>query len=139
MDEHEITRAEQMRVRTRKFAVRVLQAFRSLNRSPESRILGSQMLRSGTSVAANYRAACRARSRNEFIAKLGIVSEETDETEFWLSFFIEAGMLKEKQTELLLKEAGELNAIFSTSLLTAKANAKLLKSPRRKKNSPITQ
>ena len=70
-------------MRTKRFALRILKLFRSLPKTEEARILGRQLLRSGTSIGANYRAACRARSRAEFIAKLGIVLEEADETVFW--------------------------------------------------------
>ena len=75
------------------------------------------MLRSGTSVGANYRAACRARSRAEFIAKLGIVLEEADETVFWLELLLEGGIVKHEKLDALLKEAQELTSIFVTSLL----------------------
>jgi four helix bundle protein len=77
--------------RTRSFALRVLRVFRSLPDYRESRILGQQLLRSATSVAANYRSACRARSRPDFLSKLGVVEEEADETLFWLEFIAEAG------------------------------------------------
>jgi four helix bundle protein len=133
-----IDRAEQLRLRTREFGIRILHAFRSLDRSPESRILGGQMLRAGTSVPANYRASCRARSRREFIAKLGTVAEEADESQFWLDFFIYAGMLKRNRTEPLLKEATELTAIFSASLSTAKARQRR-KIARPKENPQMDQ
>jgi four helix bundle protein len=74
---------EELQSRTKRFALRVVKLYRSLPKSNEARILGKQLLRSGTSIGANYRAACRARSRAEFIAKLGIVLEEADETAFW--------------------------------------------------------
>ena len=114
--------AEELRIRTRLFAIRVLQAYRSMKACPETRVLGGQMLRAGTSVAANYRASCRARSRREFISKLGTVCEEADETQFWLDLFIEAGMLHRVRTLPLLDEAGQLTAIFSASLRTARSH-----------------
>lgn len=78
------------------------------------------MLRSGTSVGANYRAACRARSKAEFVAKIGIVLEEADETVFWLELLIEGGLMSEDKLRNLLNEANELASIFVTSLRTAK-------------------
>ena len=81
------------------------------------------MLRSGTSVGANYRAACRARSRAEFVAKLGIVLEEADETVFWLELLPDGGIVKREKLEGLVKEAEELTSIFVTSLCTAKGIA----------------
>lgn len=83
-------------------------------------MLGRQVLRSGTSVAANYRAACRARSKTEFIAKIGIVVEEMDETVFWLGLLIETGIVRQEQVNGLLPEANELLAIFAASQRTAK-------------------
>ncbi len=81
--------------------------------------IGNQIIRSGTSVAANYRAACRARSKAEFTAKLGTVVEEADETAFWLEIIAEAGILPKEKIDLLLREANELSAIFVASRKTA--------------------
>ncbi len=78
------------------------------------------MLRAGTSVAANYRAVCRARSRAEFIAKMGVVVEEADETAFWLEFLVDTEIMRPKRIEALLTEASELLAIFAASVRTAK-------------------
>jgi four helix bundle protein len=75
-------RTDEMKTRTKKFALRIIKVNRALPRCPEGRVIGYQLLRSGTSVAANYRAACRGRSRPEFLAKIGIVVEEADETVF---------------------------------------------------------
>ena len=83
---------EELQERTRRFALRVIKLYRSLPKTDEARILGKQVLRSGTSIGANYRAACRARSRAEFVAKLGIVLEEADETAFWLELMRDAGI-----------------------------------------------
>jgi len=96
---------------------------RSLPHSDEARILGKQLLRSGTSVGANYRAACRARSRAEFVAKLGIVLEESDETVFWLELLVEAGVGSRERVQPWVKEADELTSIFVASLRTAKGIA----------------
>jgi len=97
--------------------------YRALPAKEEARILGRQVLRSGTSVGANYRAACRARSKAEFVAKLGIVLEEADETVFWLELLLEGGIVRPEKLDALLREARELTAIFVTSLCTAKGIA----------------
>jgi four helix bundle protein len=109
-----------MKLRTKSFALRVVRLCRALPRTQEARILGGQILRSSTSVAANYRAACRSRSRAEFVAKLGIVLEEADETAFWLELIQEVGLFTEDKLQSLCAEAGELVAIFVSSIRTAK-------------------
>lgn len=114
---------QDLRLRTKQFALRILRLYRALPAKEEARILGRQVLRSGTSVGANYRAACRARSRAEFIAKLGIVLEEADETVFWLELLLEGGIVKREKLGALLKEARELTSIFVASLCTAKGIA----------------
>jgi four helix bundle protein len=88
--------------------------------SQEGRTITRQLLRSATSVAANYRAVCRARSRADFISKLGIVLEEADESLFWLELLVDAGLLQSEEAKMPLCEANELVAIFVTSLRTAK-------------------
>src|SRR5262249_11685641 len=98
---------EQLRDRTKQFAIRIVRLFRSLPKTEEGRIIGRQVLRSGTSVAANYRAVCRARSKAEFVAKIGTVVEEADETIFWLELLIETGVISQTRTDGLLKEANE--------------------------------
>jgi four helix bundle protein len=98
--------------------------FRSLPKSDEARILGKQLLRAATSVGANYRAVCRARSRAEFISKVGIVVEEADETVFWLELLISTDIMKGERVDTLLEEANQLLAIFAASQRTAKANGK---------------
>ncbi|MBM4123458.1 MAG: four helix bundle protein [Nitrospira sp.] len=112
--------AEQLRQRTKQFALAVLGLVRDLPRTDEARVLGRQLLRSGTSLAANYRAACRARSKAEFISKMSVVIEETDETEFWLELSTESGMVASARTAELLREVGELLAIFVASRRTAR-------------------
>ena len=94
-----------LKLRTKDFALRVLRLYRSLPRTEEARILGKQLLRSGTSIAANYRAACRGRSRAEFVAKLGIVLEEADETVFWLELFQEGNIFPAEKLRDLVQEA----------------------------------
>jgi four helix bundle protein len=106
--------------RTKQFALRILRLYQALPAKEEARILGRQVLRSGTSVGANYRAACRARAKADFISKLGIVLEEADETVFWLELLLEGGIVKHEKLDALLKEAEELTSIFVTSLCTAK-------------------
>jgi four helix bundle protein len=85
--------------------------------------LGKQLLRSGTSVAANYRAACRARSKAEFVARIGVVAEEADEAVLWLELLTESGIISPERTKDLLAEAKELAAIFTASQQTAKKAA----------------
>ncbi len=110
-----ITQASILQSRTKQFAIRIVKLFRSLPKSDEGRIVGRQVLRSGTSVAANYRAVCRARSKAEFVAKIGVVVEEADETVFWLELLGETGIVEQKRLEELLPEANELLAIFAAS------------------------
>jgi len=112
--------AEELKARTRRFAVRIVRLFRALPKSDEARVLGKQLLRSGTSVASNYRAACRARSKAEFTAKMGIVVEECDETVFWLELLVDAGIFSSAKLAPLLQEANQLLAIFAASQRTAK-------------------
>ena len=110
----------ELQIRTKKFALRVIRLYRALPRCSESMVIGRQLLRSGTSVAANYRSACRARSRAEFLSKLGVVVEEADETVFWLELVVEAGLLQYRAVRNLLDEAKQLLAIFSAAQLTVK-------------------
>lgn len=112
--------ADVLKTRTRHFALRVLRLYRSLPRTEEARIIGRQLLRSGTSVGANYRAACRSRSHPEFVAKLGIVLEEADETVFWLELLVDARIVPAERLGTLIREANELISIFVASLRTAK-------------------
>ncbi|MFL6313075.1 MAG: four helix bundle protein [Terriglobales bacterium] len=98
----------------------IVKLFRSLPRSPEAQVIGKQLLRSGTSVGANYRAVCRSRSKAEFIAKLGIVVEEADESAFWLELLIKTGTFKKEQVEGLLNEAQQLTALFNASRTTTR-------------------
>jgi four helix bundle protein len=105
------SRPEQLRDRTKAFALCVIRLFRSLPYKTDTQVLGKQLLRCGTSVAANYRTVCRARSKAEFIARLGIVAEEADEAVLWLELLAESGIVKVEMTQDLLKEAKELAAI----------------------------
>jgi four helix bundle protein len=111
---------EELKSRTKSFALRVTRVFKALPRNEEARILGKQMLRSGTSVATNYRAVCRSRSKAEFLATLGVVVEEIDETVFWLELLAESEIVSRERLKELQREANELSAIFVASQLTAK-------------------
>jgi four helix bundle protein len=112
--------AEELRDRTKKFAIRIVRLFRALPKSTEAQVMGKQLLRCGTSVAANYRAVCRARSKAEFIARIGVVAEEADESVLWLELLEETRMLTSKQLQDISREARELAAIFSASQKTAR-------------------
>lgn len=111
----------EMIARTKQFALRIMKLVGALPKSIQGRAIASQVMRSGTSVAANYRAACRSRSKAEFIAKLGTVEEEADETAFWLELIIEGSLLTAAQIQPLLIEAGEIVAITAASKKTASA------------------
>ena len=116
-----LSKQEELRERTKNFALRIIRLFRHLPRSPEAQVLGKQLLRSGTSVAANYRAAGRARSRAEFCAKIGIVVEEADETVLWLECLGDSGIVNAARLKDLVSEANALLAIFAVSHQTARA------------------
>ena len=115
------SKQEELRNRTKRFALRIIRLFRHLPRNSEAQVLGKQLLRSGTSVGANYRAAGRARSKAEFVAKMGIVAEEADETVFWIECLVESGIVKSELLTDLLPEANELLAIFAASQRTARS------------------
>jgi four helix bundle protein len=117
----EVVVTEQLlRKRTKAFALKVIELVSRLPKTPAARVVGSQLLRSGTSVGANYRAACRARSKAEFIAKMGIVEEEADESMYWLELITESGLLPVSETQALLDEAGQIVAMVVASINTAK-------------------
>lgn len=111
-----------LKARTKSFGLRILKLVDALLATPQGRAVANRIIRSGTSVGANYRAACRARSRAEFIAKIGVVEEEANETAFWLELIIESGLLKKEMVRPLLVEAGELVAIMAASRKSAIAN-----------------
>ena len=115
--------ATKMQARTKVFAVQVVKFFVKLPKTDEARVLGRQLLRAGTSVAANYRAVCRAKSDADFIYKLGTFVEETDESLLWLELLEEAAICPAAHVSPLKKEADELVRILQTSLNTAKRNA----------------
>ncbi|MBA2430886.1 MAG: four helix bundle protein [Chthoniobacterales bacterium] len=107
--------------RTKQFALRVMRLVDALPKSVKAKAIANQIVRSGTSVAANYRAACRARSRAEFIARIGVVEEEADETALWLELIVADRILSEKKVLPLLTEANELVAIMASSYISARA------------------
>ena len=118
------TQPEQLRARTKQFAIRIVRVFKSLPKNDEARIIGKQLPRAGTSVAANYRAVCRSRSKAEFISRMSVVVEEADETAFWLELLIETSIIPGVRLRDLLAEANELLAIFAASVWTARQKRK---------------
>ncbi len=111
-----------LKQRTKEFALRILKLVDTLPNRISARVLANQIARSGTSVAANYRSACRGRSKAEFISKLGIAEEESDETELWLELIEEHGLVSAGKLAALRQEAGELTAIIASSRITAARN-----------------
>jgi four helix bundle protein len=111
---------EDLKLRTRQFGLRIIRLVQSLEGDRVGRTIGNQLLRSGTSVGANYRAACRARSQAEFRAKLGIVEEEADESIYWMELLIEAEIVPQQKLDGLLSEANELLSIIVSSINTSK-------------------
>ena len=129
---------EELKERTKQFALRVMRLVDALPKSIKGRALASQMVRSGTSVAANYRAACRGRSRAEFIAKIGLVEEEADETALWLELVISDELLSKKKVQPLLDEANELVAIMAASYISAREKGRLRNGARAPQQSAIS-
>ena len=123
-ESEKVVRTADLKARTKQFALRVMKMVDALPRTIQGRAIPKQIIRSATSVAANYRAACRARSRAEFIAKIGVVEEEADESCFWLELIIDSGLLTEERIRPLLSEAGELVAIMAASRKSAIGNRK---------------
>ena len=112
-------RKANLKARTKEFALRLMKMVDALPRTIQGRTIAKQIIRSATSVAANYRAVCRARSRAEFISKIGVVEEEADESCFWLELIIDSGLLTEERNRPPLSEAGELVAIMAASRKSA--------------------
>ena len=128
---------DDLKLRTKQFALRVLKLVDAMPNSKSGRAIGNQLVRSGTSVGSNYRAACRARSRAEFIAKIGVVEEEADESAFWLELIIEHKLLKEPLVKPLHAEAGELTAIMAASRISASRNQRRAQSAIANRQSAI--
>ncbi len=112
----------ELKVRTKLFALAIIKFVQTLPKNYISNVIGGQLLRSGTSVGANYRAACRARSQAEFISKMGVVEEEADESIYWMEILIEADIIKKGKVEYLLREANEILAMTVASIKTARKN-----------------
>jgi four helix bundle protein len=123
-ESEKVVRTADLKARTKQFALRVMKMVDALPRTIQGRTIAKQITRSATSVAANYRAACRARSRAEFIAKIGVVEEEADESCFWLELIIDSGLLTDERIRPLLSEASELVAIMAASRKSAIGNRK---------------
>lgn len=113
----------ELKQRTKDFALRVIRVSESLPRGPAADVLGRQLIRSASSVAANYRSACRAKSRADFIAKMGIVEEEADESELWLELLVDTKLVRPGKLEALRHEASELTAIAVASIKTARTRS----------------
>jgi four helix bundle protein len=131
------TKTREMKERTKQFALRVIRLTESLPKGRVGDVLGRQLLRSGTSVGANYRAACRGRSTAEFMAKLGIVEEELDECMYWLELIVDESLISQERLAPLMAEANELLAITVASIKTARNNRK--KTDMRSKTSVATK
>jgi four helix bundle protein len=116
--------------RTKKYALRIIKMVEQLPRTVTASVIGRQLLRSGTSAGANYRAACRARSHADFISKLGIVEEVSDESLYWMELLIESGAMKPKRLALLMKEGSEILAMVVQSVNTSRrANKSAIRNP----------
>ncbi len=113
---------QELKNRTKAFALRVMNLVEALPKSTKGRAIANQLIRSGTSVAANYRAACRARSKAEFISKIGTVEEEADESALWMELIIEDKLLPEKKVRSLHTEASEIVTIMASSYISASRN-----------------
>jgi four helix bundle protein len=116
--------AEELRNRTKRLAVQIIQLVEKLPRNQTNEIIGRQLIRSATSVAANYRAVGRARSRADFINKIGIVVEEADETLFWLELLIDLKKLRREEVDLIVDETKQMVAIFTAASATARSKGK---------------
>ena len=113
---------EDMKDRTKQFSLRVIRLVNALPKTVEGKAISGQLIRSGMSVGANYRAACRSRSKIEFLSKLGTVEEEADESAYWMELIIESCMLSKDKVESLLREANEITAIVAASKKTVKSS-----------------
>lgn len=110
---------QELKDRSKQMALRVIKLVLSLPKNKVTDVLGKQLVRSATSVAANYRSACKARSKADFLSKLGIVEEEADETQLWIELIADSGFMKSSQVANLLDEVKQLTAIFAASRITA--------------------
>ncbi|MEO8665515.1 MAG: four helix bundle protein [Ignavibacteria bacterium] len=118
----------ELKLRTKKFALRTIKLIENLPNNLSGKVISNQLMRSATSVGANYRAACRSRSKKEFISKIRVVEEEADETSYWLELIKETSLIKEERIADLIKESNELTAIFTSIGKNTKINLKNPKS-----------
>jgi four helix bundle protein len=116
---------EDLKRRTKQFALRILKLVAALPNTVQGRTLGGQLVRAGTAVGANYRATCRSRSKAEFVARIGVVEEEADESAYWMELIVEGELLKDEQVAPLLNEATELAKIMASSRISASAKLAL--------------
>ena len=112
--------SEEFKKRTKAFGLRIIRLVESLSETRASRVTGNQLLRSGTSVGANYRAACRAKSRADFISKMGTVEEEADESLYWLEMLVDARLVNPTMVAALMKEGDEILSIVVASINTSR-------------------
>lgn len=122
MPDTESMNKEEFLLRTKKFGLRIIRLVTSLPRSAIASAIGNQLLRSGTSVGANYRAAVRGKSRADFISKMGTVEEECDESLYWMEMLVESGFLKPSVAGALMKEGEEILSMVVASIKTARRN-----------------
>ena len=115
--------ADEIKKRTKAFALQIIRLADDLPKSRSANVIANQLMRSATSVGANYRSACRARSRADFIAKMGIVEEEADESVYWIELLVESGSVGDDQVSAMLAEAREIVSIAVSSIKTARRNA----------------
>ena len=121
--------SDDFKKRTRAFALRIIRLAESLPDTPTARVIRNQMLRCGSSVGANYRAACRAKSKPDFISKMGIVEEEADETVYWMELLMDAEVVEPARIANLLGEANEIVSIVVTSINTARGFKRPIRNP----------
>lgn len=114
--------SDDLKQRTKAFALRIVKLYGALPKTTEAQVMGKQVLRSGISVGAHYREASRSRSKAEFVSKLEVGLQELEETTYWLELLTESSIIKESQVNSLIKEANELNAIFTSCVRKAKRN-----------------
>ena len=117
--------SKELKERTKNFAIRVIKLVEKFPKTNSGFVIGKQLLKSATSIGANYRSACRAQSQAHFISKISVVEEEADETLYWLELAVEAGLVEQEQITNLIKEANELTAIFTSSRKTARRRPKI--------------
>jgi four helix bundle protein len=114
----------ELKLRTKRFAVEVIKFAKTLPTDPVTAVITRQLVKSGTSVGANYRSSCRARSKPDFIAKMGIAEDEADETQYWLEVLIEAGIVRADTVAMMRDEAEQLVKIFVSSINTARGGSR---------------